>query len=80
MLLALVNRAAETNVPWGTQRSTVIGFSALFYTFPAIYDAYHMSPRLTVWLIQAWACFQSDYVDSGALVTVMHLIKSWRSR
>ena len=65
MLLAVVNRASETNVPWGTQRSTLIGWSALCYTFPALVDAYHGSPRLAVWLLQAWACFQSDFVDSG---------------
>jgi FtsH-binding integral membrane protein len=64
-LMTLINKASQTNCPWGTQRSHLIGVSAVFYAFPAVLDLRDGSPRFVLWLLQAWACFWSDYLDSG---------------
>ena len=64
-LMSLINKASQTNCPWGTQRSHLIGVSAVCYAFPAVLDLRDGSPRFVLWLLQAWACFWSDYLDSG---------------
>ena len=61
-LMTLINKASQTNCPWGTQRSHLIGVSAVFYAFPAVLDLRDGSPRFVLWLLQAWACFWSDYL------------------
>ena len=43
----------------------MIGVSAICYVAPAVVDAMDGRPRLFVWLLQALACFWSDYIDSG---------------
>ncbi|KAJ1453913.1 hypothetical protein M885DRAFT_255893 [Pelagophyceae sp. CCMP2097] len=62
---AFVRQSSQTNIPWGTRRSHLIGASALCYALPAVHDGLHANPRLILWLLQALACFWSDYVDSG---------------
>lgn len=64
-VLSLVNKMSQTNCPWGTRRSHLIGVSAVCYAAPAVLDLMDGSPRFVVWVVQALACFWSDYVDSG---------------
>ena len=61
----MVHVMSKTNCLWGTERSLLIGVSAICYVAPAVLDAIDGRPRLFVWLLQALACFWSDYIDSG---------------
>eukprot|EP00978_Attheya_sp_CCMP212_P029765 scaffold106900_cov50-Attheya_sp.AAC.2 len=60
-----VNKMSETNLPWGTQRSHLIGISSICYGAPAVIDVANGNPRFVLWLLQVVACFWSDYIDSG---------------
>lgn len=61
----VVNTMSKTNCPWGTERSNLIGVSAICYAAPAVVDVMNGRGRAVVWLLQALACFWSDFVDSG---------------
>jgi hypothetical protein len=64
-ILSVVTAMSKSNCPWGRERSRLIGVSALCYAAPAVTDWMGGNPRFVVWVIQAVACFWSDYIDSG---------------
>mmetsp|Transcript_6783 Transcript_6783/g.10052 ORF Transcript_6783/g.10052 Transcript_6783/m.10052 type:complete len:233 (+) Transcript_6783:1793-2491(+) len=64
-------KACASNIPWGPQRSMLIGISAVFYLIPALLDS--NSARAYLWFTQATVCFWSDFLDSGRFA-LSHLI------
>lgn len=79
MISTTINAMSQTNVPWGTRRSKLLGLSAACYLLPALVDQAY--GRKFLWAAQAVACFwcvcfqkcgsyrpqlfRSDFIDTG---------------